>query len=35
MSWVTDLLCYLLIVISTVVLTAIYIHIDRGDDDDG
>ena len=35
MTWVTDLLCYLLIVISVVVVAAIHIHIDRGDDDDG
>jgi len=33
MRWVTDLLCYLLIVISTVVVVAIHIHIDRGDDE--
>jgi len=33
MTWVTDLLCYLLIVISVVVVVAIHIHIDRGDDE--
>ena len=27
MTWVTDLLCYLFIVISTVVVVAIHIHL--------
>ena len=29
MTWVTDLLCYLLILVSVIIVTAIHIHIDR------